>query len=209
MPEKLLPEYSERNICHRYPSPSLPSLPPPLSPSLPPLPPPLPPSLPPSLCPFLNSFPHLSLRFPHTPSFPQASLFHPLVGRLELFPRHTIILDRMSCSNVPTGLPPTVATVTNTEATPTPPSTASQTCHTLYEIVQRYTSEPFVCRLRENCDGFWCRLDILDTHYNISIQVVKRTVACCLYAVTEVFRLLVREPFKNWHSMAYGNDLCS
>ena len=124
-------------------------------------------SLPPSL--LLSS-----LILPPTlppPSFPQGSLFHPLVGTLELFPRHTIILDRTNCSNAPTGLPPTVAPVPNTDVTPTPPTTASQTCRALYEIVRRYTSEPFVCRLRENCDGFLCRLDILDTYYNISIQV--------------------------------------
>ena len=163
-------------------------LPPSLSPSLPsshspPLRPSLPHSLPSSLSSSLLSSSPLLLSSPSSPlsslasltsllSLSQASLLSvPIFGRIDIFPRHTIILDRTNCPNASVSLPPTVAPVTPTETTPTPPSNASDTCLALYEIVQRNTTEPFVCRLREDCDGFWCRLDIVDTHYNITIQV--------------------------------------
>ena len=115
--------------------------------------------------PSLTSLSHLPPSPPSLLALSQASLLSvPSFGRVDIIPRHNIILDRTNCTNATVTPPPT-------ETTPTLPSNASDTCLAIYRIVRGNTSEPFVCRLSEGCDGFWCRLDILNTYYNITLQV--------------------------------------
>lgn len=98
----------------------------------------------------------------------QATLDEPLFGRVEIIPRHLLILDRTSCNHrnfVTLPPPPPVM------PPPGPGSSVSDTCKALYNIIRSHFREPFGCRLQTSCDsGIQCELEILDTRYDIQLS---------------------------------------
>lgn len=99
----------------------------------------------------------------------QATLDEPLFGRVEIIPRHLLILDRTSCNHrnfvtlppFPPATPP-----------PGPGSSVSDTCKALYDLIRSHFKEPFSCRLQSSCDrGIQCELEILDTSYEVVISI--------------------------------------
>ena len=101
----------------------------------------------------------------------QAVVTDPLFGRVQIFPRHTIILDRTHCSRPDfVTLPPPPAPT----PLPMPSVNSSPTCLGFYDAIRRNFSEPLICRfLEDSCDlGVNCSLLITNAEYVLSVRYV-------------------------------------
>ena len=99
---------------------------------------------------------------------PQATIDEPLFGKVQIFPPHTIILDRTHC-DLPTftTLPPPPSPM----PIPLPANEPSETCLGFYEAIRQNYTKPFICDFLESCDsGVKCTLSILANIYNITIS---------------------------------------
>ena len=111
----------------------------------------------------------------------QAFVTDPLFSRVEIIPRHKIILDKTNCSSIPNTPIATIAPPTTQPPPIPPPVDAPETCHAFFRIVQNNQSEPFMCDPLDPCErGISCRLDILDTHYHINISLTSTNVFAVL-----------------------------
>ena len=96
------------------------------------------------------------------------------IGRVEVFPLHTIILDRTHC-NQPnfTTLPPPPP------PTPLPPPDidSSPTCQDFYAAIKKLITAPLVCDfLGGDCDaGISCTLTLLNLKYTLTVQYINET----------------------------------
>jgi len=118
----------------------------------------------------------------------QLSLYQFLLGRVEVLPLHTIILDKTNCSSSPalnlTTLPPPL------EPTPAPPPSpvSSPLCSSLYNgIVQQNYTEPFICSfLEESCDaGVNCLFLLFGSRYTIQLEAMPPSDRLFSYAILD------------------------
>ena len=92
------------------------------------------------------------------------------LGNLTLVPHHTVILDKTQCDppHITTVAPPTVPPLPTS-----PPSSAPDTCHALYDIIRKAHSEQFFCKAKKDCEtGILCSLEILNTFYTVNITLI-------------------------------------
>lgn len=95
----------------------------------------------------------------------------PIFGRVQIFPLHTIILDRTHCSRPEfvTIAPPPAPT-----PLPIPSINSSPTCLGFYAAIRQNFVEPFICSfLEDSCDnGISCSLHITNAQYELSVRYI-------------------------------------
>lgn len=97
-------------------------------------------------------------------------MYHQLVGELQVFPLHTIILDRTDCRlpDLSTVAPPPAPT-----ALPPPVPDSSSICHGFYEAIRQNNTVPFICKfLLGTCDlGVTCTLFLFGFSYQMNVSI--------------------------------------
>ena len=93
-------------------------------------------------------------------------------SRVEVIPRHKIILDKTNCGSTPNMTITTIAPPTAPPPPVAPPVDAPETCHAFFRIIQSNQSAHFWCAPLDPCEsGISCRVSILDTHYRVNISL--------------------------------------